>query len=448
MTGSPGLARVTVSAPRRRLDVALPEHAPLAELLPELLRQAGEELANAGTGHGGWVLRRVDGSALDTGTGLGAQGVHDGAVLHLAPAVLAWPELEYDDVVDAVAAGARRYGRPWDAAATRLAGLGLTGLALAAGLAALVRAGTGAGRPGLVALAVAAALLAGGTVASRAYADAVAGAALAGYALPYALAGAVLAAGGPVAPANLLPGAAALLLASVLGAVGVGHALRIFVAGTVAGLFGAAGALLGYGLPAAGAAAIVLAAVVTSLAGAPLLAVRLGKVPLPVLGPAPAAVPGPGAVFAAVVRADELLTGLLAGAAVTAVAAAAVVAAGGGVGGRVLVAVAATVLALRARLFPTVRGRLPLLLAGVAGYLVLLVAPVRAGTGGGAVPVAAALVLAAVVPVLAGSAYRHRAPGPYLGRAADLLDALCVIAVIPAACAVLGLYGALRALAG
>ena len=40
---SAGLARVTINAPQRRVDVALPEHVPLAELLPEVLRHAGEE---------------------------------------------------------------------------------------------------------------------------------------------------------------------------------------------------------------------------------------------------------------------------------------------------------------------------------------------------------------------------------------------------------------------
>ena len=43
-----GLARVTISAPSRRIDVALPEHVPLAELLPEVLRHAGEGLADDG----------------------------------------------------------------------------------------------------------------------------------------------------------------------------------------------------------------------------------------------------------------------------------------------------------------------------------------------------------------------------------------------------------------
>ena len=59
---SSGLARVTISAPQRRVDVALPEHVPLAELLPEVLRHAGEGLADDGERHGGWLLRRTDGA--------------------------------------------------------------------------------------------------------------------------------------------------------------------------------------------------------------------------------------------------------------------------------------------------------------------------------------------------------------------------------------------------
>jgi hypothetical protein len=46
----------------------------------------------------------------------------------------------------------------------------------------------------------------------------------------------------------------------------------------------------------------------------------------------------------------------------------------------------------------------------------------------------------AFVAVAAGATYSRRAPSPYLGRAADLLDTLIVVSVIPVACAVLGLY--------
>jgi hypothetical protein len=50
--------------------------------------------------------------------------------------------------------------------------------------------------------------------------------------------------------------------------------------------------------------------------------------------------------------------------------------------------------------------------------------------------------------VAAGVAYSTRAPSPRLGRYADLLDILLIVAVVPIACAVLGLYGYARGLAG
>src|SRR5258706_9086458 len=103
---SVGLARVTISAPQRRVDVALPEHVPLAELLPEVLRHAGEGLADDGEKHGGWLLRRTDGGALATGQGLFPQGVRDGEGLHLVPAREEGPELQDDDVGEAIAEGA------------------------------------------------------------------------------------------------------------------------------------------------------------------------------------------------------------------------------------------------------------------------------------------------------------------------------------------------------
>src|SRR2546421_6554667 len=78
VTTATGLARVTVHTPQRRLDVALPEHTPLAELLPDLLRHAGEGLPDAGQAHGGWVLRRGRGAALFLGGGPGPDGGRGG----------------------------------------------------------------------------------------------------------------------------------------------------------------------------------------------------------------------------------------------------------------------------------------------------------------------------------------------------------------------------------
>jgi len=49
---------------------------------------------------------------------------------------------------------------------------------------------------------------------------------------------------------------------------------------------------------------------------------------------------------------------------------------------------------------------------------------------------------------VAGVRYRRRAPSPYLGRAADVVEVLCLISVIPIAAAVLDLYAAMRGLSG
>ncbi|HEY2674658.1 MAG TPA: type VII secretion integral membrane protein EccD [Rugosimonospora sp.] len=458
MTTTTGLAKVTVSTPQRRIDVALPEQSPLAELLPDLLRHAGAGLADDGQAHGGWALRRADGAALSVGAGLAAQGVRDGDVLYLGPGQAPWPELEYDDVVDAIAAGARGYGRTWDGAATRATGLVVAAVALLLGVVALLRAPQHGPLPGTVGLGAAVLLTLGGIVASRAYADTVAGAVLAACALPYAFAGGLLVLGrgtaagrglwmltsgvaGDRAP-RLLVGSVAVLVVAAVGAVGTGDRLRIFVGAVAAGGLGALGAGLGYRLPAAGAAAIVLAVLVTGAAVAPLLAMRLGNLPVPVLAPGQTERLDRARVHAAAVRADEILTGLLCGLAVAATAAAVPLAGSGGAAGRLLVAVASAGFLARARLFPAVRQRLPLLVAGAGTAGALLVRMPAT------LPVVAGALALAVLCVVAGLRYRDRPPGPYLGRVADLLDALCVISVIPLACAVLGLYGAVRGLAG
>jgi type VII secretion integral membrane protein EccD len=356
--------------------------------------------------------------------------------------------LEYDDVVDVIAAGARRYGRGWDASATRATGLALAGALLLLGLVALLRTGTGGPALGLGAL-----LIAAGALASRTAGDALTGVTLAALGAPYASAGAVLAAFGrpyagaaPARPGlgpSLLLGSAVLILACVLAALGVGHGVRVFTGGAVAGLAGVLGAALSWRLNAPGCAAVVVTALVTGVGAVPLLATRLGHLPVPVLAGGGEAHPRPerARVYAAVVRTDELLTGTLLGVAGAAAAGTLVLILFGGGSAWLLAGVAATGLALRARVFPALRQRLPLLLAGAVGYLTLLTGLVaRVPPAGPLLPGLALIVVAAA------TRYRDRPPGPHLGRAADLLDALCVVAAVPAACAVLGLYGAVGGL--
>ena len=372
---------------------------------------------------------------------LAHQGVRDGDVLYLVPRNLNWPEPGYDDVVEEIAAG-----------------LVAAGLVLLTGLGVLVTAGAAPAVRGLAAAGVAVVLLCAGSLLSRALGDGVAGATTAGYALPYAAAGgALLFAGGGQVPGlsagQVLVASAALLLASVIGAVAVGHGLRVFVAGITAGIFAGAGAALGFALTGPGAASILIVALVGGIGLAPLVAVRLGKLPLPVVTAAPEELaaerrPAPPQVLAAVIRADEILTGSLLGISTVAVGCVALLAATTGVAGPLLGGLASAALILRARLFPSIAARLPLLGSGLVG-LAVTVWDGLAGDLLGLIAAAGGLVAVVGLVATAATAHRHRVGGsPYLGRLAGIIDNVAVVALAPVACAVLDLYRFARGLSG
>lgn len=54
-----GLCRLTVRAPDKTLDLAVPADVPIADLLPVIAGHAGEDLSEHGLEHGGWVLQRL-----------------------------------------------------------------------------------------------------------------------------------------------------------------------------------------------------------------------------------------------------------------------------------------------------------------------------------------------------------------------------------------------------
>lgn len=456
-----GLTRLVVQAPRRRLELAVPDHLPVAHLLPGVLRHAGEDLADEGLGHEGWVLRRSDGSPLAAGTSFGAQQIRDGELLHLVPRRLEWPEASYDDIVDVIAAGTRRRGAIWAGGATRIAGLEFAGIGLLVGL---VTAGF-AGPPWTVTagltLGIAGVLLVTGTVLSRALGDAGAGADVAAAAMPYAfLGGVLLFADEPLwrlgAP-HLLAGSALLLVAAVAGHLGSGEHGRLFAAGVVAGAggaFGAAAALLSGWFGGAGAAALVLSVGLLASPLIPAVAMRVGRIPLPDLPRSPEDLvddqpqPDRGSVEAATARADEIHTGALLGLAVAGIACLARLSASGEPTALALAAVVSVAFLLRARFHAGVRHRVPMLVTGAAG---LGLVGVALGLAGGAERVMVTLPVVTAVALLAlaaGLTYRRRPPSPRLGRWADILDVLLTLAVVPLAADVFGLYGYVRGLGG
>ncbi|MDR7280278.1 type VII secretion integral membrane protein EccD [Catenuloplanes atrovinosus] len=464
-----GLARVTIAAPRRRVDLALPDQIPLAELLPDLLRHAGESLADEGERHGGWLLRRPDGAPLLGGRPLRAQGIRDGEILHLTPARVRWPEPEYDDVVDVIAGAPRRTG-PWSPAATRLATRAAAVALMPSALPPLLLAPPSpAGAYAAAALAVA--LLLAAVTASRAYGDAGTAAVLGALSIPFAgAAGALLTALDRPAPPGFpgwwgtpetLVAAVAVLLAALIAAAGTAVHPRVPVAFASAAVQAVPAAALALVVPPVHAAAVLVTAAACTLGLLPLAAIRLGRLPIPAIA-LPAPVPDPddpgrdglaearrrpprAAVLAALSRTDEFLTGLLAGHALVITVAAPVLALHGGAVARVLAGAVAVSLLLRTRVFGTAHHRVPLLAAGVVTLAVL------AFTVSVAVPSPLLTVLPAAVAVAvlaAGAAWSRRPPSLYLARGAELLDTLALVSLIPLACVILGLYANLRNLNG
>ncbi|MDQ3716742.1 MAG: type VII secretion integral membrane protein EccD [Actinomycetota bacterium] len=452
---------MTIAAPRRRVDVALPEQVPTAELLPGLLRAAGDGLADQGQEHGGWVLRKADGTLIDAARPIGTQELHDGDVLHLMPRQAEWPEMDYDDVVDAIATDARRQSRSWGSANTRRAAVVVASGTLLLGLAILLTTGPNWQLPGGLALGLSVGLLAAAVALSRALGDAGAGAVLGSVAMVYAFAGGVALSQGDqpllaAEAAQYLAGCVALFAVGLLGYLGVADRTQYFVAGIVAGLLGFLGALIAliWDTNLADVAAILVSVVVVFTPIIPLLSIRLGKLPMPSLPTTvedlladPPVVPLTR-VHATVRRSDELLGGMLLGGAVVVSLGELALVASGELSAFILAAVVSSASLLRGRLFPAVRHRAPLLVTGVVGLAALAVGMMGMAPDARLSVILPVLVVLAALVLAAGFAYQNRPPSPYIGRIADILDILLVVAVVPVACAVLGLYGYFRNLGG
>jgi type VII secretion integral membrane protein EccD len=282
---------------------------------------------------------------------------------------------------------------------------------------------------------------------------------VAGCALPYAFAaGALLVAPGEsgvtgIGAPSLLFGAALLGLWGILGYIGVAAVHRLFMAGIGIGGIGVLAAVLSLnGASVAGSAAVALTVAIGLLPGYPLVASWLGRVPVPalpvraedILADRP---PPPRAdVFTAVARTTELLTGMLLAAGIVSAAAIALLTTLDSSIASVALSVAGcAALLLRARLFAAPQQRLPLLTSGLFGVIWLGVdAASRAPAGSAPLLALGVVVVVAVVVLAAGLRFGTTPPSPYLGRAADILDVVAIMALIPLACWVLGVFTAVQ----
>lgn len=158
------LVRVSVVGESRRLDVGLSSSLPLVEALPSIVRSLG--VLDPSLVHGGFALRRADGSSLDQSLSPAAQGVHDGEVLTLARGTSLVEPRVYDDVTEAVIDAVSGKQSPWtarDSSRTALA-VSMAFLALCALLLVLnpdgIAAAAAVAGAGAVLLLVAAAVIA------------------------------------------------------------------------------------------------------------------------------------------------------------------------------------------------------------------------------------------------------------------------------------------------
>ncbi|MET8566292.1 type VII secretion integral membrane protein EccD [Streptomyces flaveolus] len=458
-----GLCRVTIRAPERVLDLAVPEDIPLADLLPVIVAQAGEQLEEEGLEQGGWVLQRIGGEPLDPESTPGSLDLRDGEVLLLRPEAEALPPVRFDNLVDAVASTVRGLPHAWSPAVSRWTLRAATGAALVVCLAVLLLPGDVTSRASLAAGAALLAL-AGAGAAARALDDPPGGVllGLAGAAF-LGLAG-LLVVGDPWSAGRTHAQAGAELLAAG-AAGGTGIALALSVVAGFGAVFAAALVVCGAGVlggvlmltldvPFAGAAGAIAAAVLVFGAFVPRLAFSLSGLRLPPLPTTPEQLqegiePHTGEEVAAQAAAtDRWMSGLYGGVGLVCALCLAGLARRPETPQLVTGGLLALLLVLHGRNLGTSWQRLSLVVPALAGPLAAALMIARDGGEGTRLLTAAVLLGVAVAAALATWVVPGRRMLPHWGRAGDLLQSAVAFALLPAVLWTLGVYQMLRSANG
>lgn len=457
-----GLSRVTVVAPKTRMDLALPTDVPLADLLPTLLRHAGEDLADEGLDHGGWALSRLGGPPLDTGRSPAQLDIRDGELLFFTHRVTAAPEVVFDDVVDAVATAAKDWSGRWETADTRRFSVAFAAAALSGGVAAMLFAGPPQLPAGLVGVGAGAALLIAATLFARLGGGSRVGALFGLVAVAYGGVGGLLLLAGEatltgLAAPDVLLAATVMVVYAAIAAVAVGDYPALFLGAGVVGvaLGVAAGAGLVFGVPPAAGGAIVGVLALGAVPALPMFAYRLARLPLPAIPTGPEDLRSDTEdvdgrrVLQRGNRAEGFLTGLVVTVALVVLGAVVVLAIDGGWRGVLLCTVLAVLLLLRARPYLGRAQRLSMLVAGSAALGVVAVAGFLAAEVLGRLGlVLAGLLAVAGVSLGFGLGVAGKRISPVWGRLLDIMDILLIVAVVPLAAWVIGLYGWISTIGG
>nr|MDT0667190.1 type VII secretion integral membrane protein EccD [Micromonospora sp. DSM 115978] len=122
-TSTTEVCRLLVVGPTSQVDLSVPTHVPVADLMPALLRGLGPDLADRGLEHSGWVLQRIGEAAFDEDATVADLGLLDGDLVCVRPRSEQFPPLDFDDLIDGVATGMRARSGLWRPRTTRLASL-------------------------------------------------------------------------------------------------------------------------------------------------------------------------------------------------------------------------------------------------------------------------------------------------------------------------------------
>ncbi|MFE4213760.1 type VII secretion integral membrane protein EccD [Streptomyces sp. NPDC056844] len=458
------LCRLTVRAPAKSIDLAVPADVPVADLLPAVLGYAGDNLEEAGIDHGGWVLQRLGGEPLDEERTLDSYGLRDGDTLYLRPRTEALPEVHLDDLVDGISTTMRDHPFGWTPKVSRWVLLGIAVSVLIGGMVVLAWPGGSALSRAVFATATGLLLLAGAGAASRAVGDAGAGAALGFMVGPYlALAGWLLPGGALSGPhayetlgARLLAAGAAAAGGAVLALAVVAAFAALFLGVAVVSVFAALAAVLLITTDLAPVHAAGILAVLAVVLGAfvPSLAFRMSGMRMPPLptnaqqlqeGIEPHAT---SVVAARAILADGWMTSLYGAVGVVGAGCLVTLARERELAEIIMTVALSLLLILHARGLGNIWQRMSLVVPGVAGLLLLVLVAAPAASPGYRLVTAAGLLAATAALAIAAWTVPGRRLVPYWGRAGELLHSALAVSVLPLALWVLGVYGTLRSING
>ncbi|MFJ4003299.1 type VII secretion integral membrane protein EccD [Streptomyces sp. NPDC090023] len=475
-----GFCRVTIVAPDSRIDVALPDDVPVADLYPEILRLS-QQSPTEGAPVGYHLVRR-DGTVLDGARSFAAMRILDGELLILRPFADSLPPAVLDDVSEAVAAAVTRDRTLWSGDLTRSAGLVAGGILPA--LLAFVAWNSQIrhdmhGLQGVVAAVAAVLLTAVACVRARVYDDRGSTVSLGLGALPnVAVAGSgllPLSEGQGIGRLQFLLACAAVLVASVALTLISPSGDGPFVALVFASATGLATTFIAIlaDLKPIETAAVCAPLSVVALAFLPGLSMRFARLPIGFEPPTPSRAsygtgePAPKEpvnteqVAARARRGHELLVGLVGGCALLAVGASIVLGFSSNLWAQLLALATGVAMVMRAHLFRYTAQVAATLAAGLSSIVFLglglalnpphayLVDAAQGDTAGLdirgvwlAVAVGAAIALVTAIALIVP----RRGVTPFWGRFLEIAESFVLLTLIPLALAVFDVYARARAM--